>query len=75
MVLRMSTNSVECRSGYTYAERPTAIDWEGAYLLIVEIESRWRTPGCNHFRVRTEDGRTFELSYIEQEDEWHITLL
>jgi hypothetical protein len=68
----METQAVECHSGYTYAERPIALHWEGERLPIVEIEARWRVPGGRRFRVRTEDGRVFELSYAELHDEWQI---
>lgn len=65
---------VECHSGYTYAERPTALRWQGERLLIDAIEQSWRGPGVRRFRVRTEDGRIFELSYGELYDEWQIRL-
>jgi hypothetical protein len=66
---------VECHSGYTYADRPIALRWEGERLPIVEIEARWRIPGGQRFRVRVEDGRVFELFYGELYDEWRIHLL
>lgn len=69
----MSPELVECRSGYTYGERPIALFWEGERLLIVEIIARWRLPDGRRFRVRVEDDRTFELYYKEQVDEWQIT--
>lgn len=63
---------VECHSGSTYAERPTALHYEGERLPIVAIEARWRIPGGRRFRVRVEDGRIFELFYGELYDEWRI---
>ncbi|MGA9533576.1 MAG: hypothetical protein WBR18_12730 [Anaerolineales bacterium] len=63
---------VECHSGYTYAERPTAIHWHGERLSIDEIESQWRIPGGRKFRVQVADGRHFELFYGELYDEWRI---
>ena len=66
------TEVVECHSGSAYAERPIALQWEGARLEIEEIESRWRIPGGKCFRVRTRDGRVFELFYGELYDEWRI---
>lgn len=68
----MSPERVECHSGTTYGERPISFYWEGERLLIVEIEARWRLPDGRKFRVLVEDGRTFELRYIEQADEWRI---
>lgn len=66
---------VECHSGYTYAERPTALQWEGERLVIKEIQSRWRIPGGRRFRVQVDDGRVFELFYGELYDEWRISLV
>ena len=70
----MSADLVECHSGYTYAERPSAIRWEGKRLTIETVEQAWRVPGGRRFRVRTEDGRVFELFYGELYDEWRIYL-
>ena len=66
---------VECHSEYTYAERPTALRWEGERLAIEAVEDAWRIPGGRKFRVRVEDGRTFELFYGELYDEWRILAL
>ena len=69
----MTGELVECHSGYTYAERPVAFDWDGERLEIVEVEARWRAPEGRYFRVRVEDGREFELIYGELKDEWRIS--
>jgi hypothetical protein len=63
---------VECLSGFTYAERPLALTWEGRRLEITQILAEWRTPDENHFRVCTFDSREFELIYIHAADEWQI---
>ncbi len=63
---------VECHSGFEYAERPTAILWQGERLEIEEIEDRWRVPGGKGFRVRIKGGRCFELFYGELYDEWRV---
>ena len=63
---------MECHSGHTYAERPVALRWEGQRLEIERIEAEWFTPGGRRFRVRTRDGRIFELSYSELDDKWLI---
>jgi hypothetical protein len=68
----MASDQVECHSDYTYAERPTALRWEGERLEIEAVEQAWRVPGGRRFRVRTEDGRVFELFYGELYDEWRI---
>ena len=72
------TEIVECHSGYTYAERPVALTWQGQRLIIAEILSQGRTPQAKWFRVSTTDGQVFELSFVEaagerpSEHEWHI---
>jgi hypothetical protein len=69
---------VECYSGSVYAERPTALTWLGQRYTISEILSQGRTPRLKWFRVRTEAGQVFELSYIDVssaeplEHEWQI---
>lgn len=68
----MPSERVECHSGYAYAERPTGLYWHGERLVIDEIVARWRIPGGPKFRVRTEDGRVFELFYGELYDEWRV---
>jgi hypothetical protein len=71
----MAPEAVECHSGYTYGERPLALHWEGERLVIREIEARWRVPDGRCFRVRTEDERVFELTYLERDDVWRLRLL
>ncbi len=63
---------VECHSGYAYAERPVALRWEGQRLEIEQIEAEWRIPGGKRVRVRTGDGRVFNLFYGELYDEWRV---
>lgn len=68
----MGGELVECHSGYAYAERPVAFLWEGNRLEIEAIEAQWRIPDGKRFRVRTQDGRIFELFYDELCDEWRV---
>jgi hypothetical protein len=63
---------VECHSEYAYAERPIGLTWEGRRLEIVKILAEWRTPDEKHFRIRTQDGQQFELSYRETTLEWQV---
>src|SRR3990172_585945 len=46
----------------------------GIVGLSPELDTAWRVPGGRRFRVRTEDGRVFELFYGELYDEWRIHL-
>ena len=63
---------VECHSGHEYAERPTALWWEGQRLEVAEVEARWRISGGKKFRVRTVDEQVFELLYVELYDQWRV---
>ena len=63
---------VECHSGFSYADRPVALTWQGQRLEIIQILAEWRTPEKKLFRVRTTEGREFELAYSPATDEWQI---
>jgi hypothetical protein len=65
-------DQVECYSGLEYAERPTAVWWEGARLEVETVEAEWRTPEGKGFRVRTADGRKFELTFASHPGEWSV---
>ena len=66
---------VECHSGYSYAEYPIALHWDGERLEITVVETEWLTPEGKNFRVRTTDKRSFKLVYSPHSDEWRITLV
>jgi hypothetical protein len=70
----MSTGdaAVECYSGYTYAQEPRAVIWEGHRYPVERIEGRWRTPGGPGFRVATDQGLSFDIQYSEDEDRWTV---
>lgn len=61
---------VKCHSGYTYPEEPRSFVWQQHEVGITTVEKAWREPGKRLFRVVTEDGRLFELSYDESADDW-----
>jgi hypothetical protein len=75
------TNNVECVSGSAYGERPTAFTWQGKRYIIQEILSQGRTPQVKWFRVLTDAGDLFELSYNEAPEdstgqhEWQIKII
>jgi hypothetical protein len=66
---------VECHSGYTYPERPIAVEMDGERQEIAQIVSEARTPSGNYFRVKMTDDREVDLEYDEEKDEWKITNL
>ena len=67
-----SAVNVECHSGYTYAERPTAFVWRGRRYQIAQILKQWRTPDGPAFQVMTPDDSRFTLSYDESKDIWSL---
>lgn len=66
--------TVECHSGFAYAERPVALTWDGQRLEVESVLAAWRTPGERRFRVRTRNLLIFELTYCEIDDRWQIQL-
>ena len=42
---------------------------------MAEVEATWRISGGKKFRVRTVEGRVFELLYVELYDEWRVHAL
>ena len=69
------SESVECHSGFTYAEKPVALTFLGRRLEVAEILAQGRTPQEKWFQVRTSDGRVFRLAYGEVSGEWQIQQL
>ena len=66
---------VECRSEVAYAQRPTALYWQGQRLIVSHVLASWRVPEGMRFRVHTEDGQVFELVYDEVNDTWLVSLI
>jgi hypothetical protein len=64
--------TVECHSGFAYADRPVALTWQGARLEVDAILDRGRTPLGTYFQVRTRDGQLFRLEYREADGVWQI---
>jgi hypothetical protein len=64
---------VECHSGYTYAEKPVAIDLGSERFEVLEIISESRTPSGKKFQVLLKNGREIELDYDEDKDMWELT--
>jgi hypothetical protein len=65
-------HSVECYAAARYPERPIAFLWGGERLAVAEVERQWRTPVEIVFRVRTESGGRFDLSFCEATGKWDI---
>lgn len=63
---------VECRSDDQYAQRPTAIYWDGVRLAVDTVLAEWRTPEDKGFRVLTKDFRVFDVFFNQAQDRWKI---
>ena len=68
----MEGQRVECHSGYTFAQRPTTVHWEGQRLSVKTILSEHHSPEGKTFHVLTEDGSSFNLTYHSGVKTWQI---
>jgi hypothetical protein len=76
------TVQVECYSGYTYAQEPRTVEWQGQRYEIKRILKRWRTPQGPGFHVEVTGisnlqspiSRLVDLTYWEIEDKWTMTV-
>jgi hypothetical protein len=67
------TVKVECYSGSEYANRPTAIFYNGKRQAISRVLTEEYTPDGKRFQVVLEDGRPLVLEYCELTDTWMYT--
>jgi hypothetical protein len=68
----MVEGEVECYSGHTYPQEPTAVIWHDRRYSVAAVSVRWRTPEGPAFWIETETGERFELRYDESTDTWMI---
>lgn len=61
---------VECYSGYTYTQEPTAVWMQEGRVEVTAVLHRWREPEGPAFRVQLSDGSATTLAYHEAEDQW-----
>jgi len=66
---------VECQSGYSACDRPTAVVWEDQRLEITRIESERREPEAKCYRLITGNGLRFETRFYEIENRWQVMLI
>lgn len=71
----MPPAAVECHSGYTYAQRPVAVWWQGERVSVAHLDAEWRLPQGRGFCLHTHDGSVFALTYSELNDSWQVELL
>ena len=65
-------DQVECRSDFTYAQRPVAFYWQGEHLQVAAVLSQTQSPVGYSFRVRSEELGIFELNYDINTDQWSV---
>ena len=65
-------NIVECHSGHSYPQRPTAFTYQDERREVEKVLIGWRSPEGIHFRVLTTEGEDFELSYFLESDSWQV---
>ena len=63
---------VDAVSGYKANERPRRFDLDEDTFEIEEVESQWRSPDAEYFKVRTRDGKHYVLRYEEGQDQWTL---
>ena len=69
---------VACRSGRSYADRPTSFVWNGERYDISGIEREWLEPGGKHFIVKAaiagnaESEKNWHICYDTSEDLWRL---
>ena len=68
-----SAPRVICYSGFTYAERPTALVYNGKKEKIDQIEAQWASPAGKGFIVRLANGRRYQLDYDEAGCTWQVS--
>lgn len=68
----LDAGQVECYSGYTYAQEPRTVVWQGRRYPVLQVERRWQTPEGRVFCVGTETGERFQLHYHQIAHLWTI---
>ena len=66
------TDRVECRSDFTYPQRPIVVHWGEQRLEVDHILGMWKLPAGQQFLVSTSDRHTFNLFYNETQDTWQV---
>lgn len=66
------SGQVECRSEWTYAQQPRALEWGGRRLEVARVLRQWLAPDGRHFLVACANAALFELIYHEGDDTWRV---
>ena len=63
---------VETYSGYRVHERTRRFTWQGAWLEVRLVVSRWQEPENLCFIVTANDSRRYLLKYHPRRDTWEV---
>jgi hypothetical protein len=63
---------VEAYSGCAANERPLRFTLGERCLEVQDILDRWYSEDARYFRVRADDGDTYVLKYLQQQDTWEL---
>lgn len=66
---------VETYSGYRVHERPRRFTWQGEWLEVRRVISRWQEPENLCFIVTANDSRRYLLQYHFHRDAWEVLIL
>ncbi len=64
--------TVECISGYSGCDHPSAVWWHGQRQRIKTIYAEWRTPFEKHYRLLTAENYFLEAILNEKENTWKV---
>jgi hypothetical protein len=65
---------VETYSGYRVHERPRRFTWQGEWLEVRRVVSRWQEPENLGFIVTANDSRRYFLKYHFHRDAWEVLI-
>lgn len=69
---RKIDSSVECNSGFSACDYPTAIWWQGRRLKVKIILKEWREPSEKCYRLLVNDNLYLEARLNEKENTWQV---
>ncbi len=64
--------AVRCLASFRANERPISFLLECGEIEVHSVLESWREPDYLYFRVKTKDGRVYELRHHEYEDLWEF---
>ena len=69
---RKIVSKVECHSGFSSCDHPTAIWWQGHHHLVKAIIAEWRTPIEKHYRLLIDENLILNAVFNEKNNSWNV---